>query len=34
MNGALKEKNRTIVEMAKSMLKEKGMPDTFWAKAV
>lgn len=33
-NGVAERKNLTIIEMAKSMLKEKGMPDTFWAEAV
>lgn len=30
-NSVAERKNLTIVEMAKSMLKEKGMPETFWA---
>jgi Reverse transcriptase (RNA-dependent DNA polymerase)/gag-polypeptide of LTR copia-type/Integrase core domain/GAG-pre-integrase domain len=33
-NGIAERKNRTIVEMARAMLKEKGMPNTFWAEAV
>ena len=33
-NGVAKRKNRIIVEMARSMLKGKGLPDTFWAEAV
>nr|GEX78270.1 hypothetical protein [Tanacetum cinerariifolium] len=27
-------KNRTVIEMARSMLRIKGMPDSFWAEAV
>ncbi|CAL2259464.1 unnamed protein product [Prunus armeniaca] len=34
MNGVAKRKNRTVVEMAKSMLHEKGLPYKFWAEAV
>jgi transposase InsO family protein len=30
-NGVSERKNRTILEMAKSMLKEKGLPNKFWA---
>nr|CAD1839746.1 unnamed protein product [Ananas comosus var. bracteatus] len=33
-NGIAERKNRTIVEMARSMLKEKGLPNEFWAEAV
>ncbi|KAB2603157.1 hypothetical protein D8674_004162 [Pyrus ussuriensis x Pyrus communis] len=33
-NGVLERKNRTVVEMAKTMLHEKGMPYQFWAEAV
>lgn len=33
-NGVAERKNRTIVEMAKSMLHEKGMTDEFWGEAV
>ena len=33
-NCVSKRKNRTVMEMARSMLKEKGMPNTFWAEAV
>jgi transposase InsO family protein len=33
-NGVAERKNRTIVEMAKSMLKGKGLPNMFWAEAV
>ena len=30
-NGVSERKNMTILEMAKSMLKEKGLPNKFWA---
>ncbi|CAL9001899.1 unnamed protein product, partial [Prunus brigantina] len=33
-NGVAERKNRTVVEMAKSMLHEKGIPYEFWAEAV
>ncbi|PNX79108.1 copia-type polyprotein, partial [Trifolium pratense] len=33
-NGVAERKNRTIVEMARSMLKGKGLPNNFWAEAV
>lgn len=33
-NGVLEKKNRTVVEMAKSMLHEKGIPYFLWAEAV
>ena len=33
-NGVAERKNRTIDDMANSMLKEKGMPKSFWAEAV
>ncbi|CAL2244935.1 unnamed protein product [Prunus armeniaca] len=33
-NGVAERKNRTVVEMAKSMLHEKGVPYEFWAEAV
>jgi transposase InsO family protein len=33
-NGVAERKNRSIVEMAKSMLKAKGIPNSFWAEAV
>ncbi|KAM5569751.1 hypothetical protein ABKV19_016986 [Rosa sericea] len=33
-NGVAERKNRTIVEMAKSMLHEKGLPYVFWGEAV
>ncbi|MCO5571668.1 hypothetical protein L7F22_025415 [Adiantum nelumboides] len=33
-NGVAERKNRIIVEMARSMIKAKGLPDSFWAEAV
>ena len=33
-NGVSERKNRTVMEMARTMLKEKGLPKTFWAEAV
>ena len=30
-NGDVEQKNRTIVEMARSMLKRKSLPNIFWA---
>jgi hypothetical protein len=33
-NGVCERKNRTIVEMARCMLKEKNLPRKFWAEAV
>ncbi|CAL8993586.1 unnamed protein product [Prunus brigantina] len=33
-NGVAERKNRTVVEMAKSMLHEKGVPYEFWAEAI
>ena len=33
-NGVAERKNRTIVEMARCMLKAKGLPDSFWSEAV
>ncbi|KAG6469823.1 hypothetical protein ZIOFF_070754 [Zingiber officinale] len=33
-NGVTERKNQTIVEMAKSMMHEKGLPKIFWAEAV
>jgi hypothetical protein len=33
-NGVAERKNRSIVEMAKCMLKAKGLPKSFWAEAV
>ena len=33
-NGVAERKNRTVVEMARSLLKEKDLPNYFWAEAV
>ncbi|KAJ1704767.1 hypothetical protein LUZ63_004546 [Rhynchospora breviuscula] len=33
-NGVAERKNRTVVELARSMLKSKGLPNDFWAEAV
>ena len=33
-NGVAERKNRTILEMARSMLKSKKLPKEFWAEAV
>jgi transposase InsO family protein len=33
-NGVAERRNRTICEMARSMLIEKEMPMSFWAEAV
>ncbi|XP_074337557.1 uncharacterized protein LOC141674757 [Apium graveolens] len=33
-NGVVESRNRTVVEMARSFLKDKNMPSTFWAEAV
>ena len=33
-NGVAERKNRTILDMARSMLKSKRLPKEFWAKAV
>jgi hypothetical protein len=32
--GVSERKNQTVMEMAKSMLHEKGLPKSFWAEAV
>ena len=32
-NGVVERKNRTIMEMARCMMHEKGLPKTFWAEA-
>ncbi|GMP43110.1 hypothetical protein CsSME_00012606 [Camellia sinensis var. sinensis] len=34
LNGVAERKNRTILDMARSMLKGKGLPKQFWAEAV
>lgn len=33
-NGVAERKNRTMVKMARSILKSKGLPDYFWAEGV
>ena len=33
-NGVVERKNRTIQEMARTMLNENGLPKYFWAEAV
>nr|GEU33566.1 retrovirus-related Pol polyprotein from transposon TNT 1-94 [Tanacetum cinerariifolium] len=33
-NGVAERKNRIVVEMTRCMLKQKGMPDSFWAEGV
>lgn len=33
-NGVAERKNRSLVEMAKSMLKAKNLPKSFWAEAI
>jgi len=33
-NGVAERKNRTITDIARSMLKAKGMPNYFWAEAI
>ncbi|XP_073019466.1 uncharacterized protein [Primulina eburnea] len=33
-NGVAERKNRTIVEMARSMMAGKGLPKSFWAEAI
>lgn len=33
-NGVTEQKNRTVVEMAQSLLKAKDLPDDFWGEAV
>ena len=33
-NGFVERKNRTLIEMARSMLCENGLPKYFWAEAV
>lgn len=33
-NGVAKRKNRTLVECARSMLKSKGLSNSFWAEAI
>ncbi|CAL9100845.1 unnamed protein product [Musa textilis] len=33
-NGVAERKNRTVVEMARSLLKGKHLPNQFWAEAI
>jgi hypothetical protein len=33
-NGVAERNNRTIVELARSMMKSKGLPNLFWAETV
>lgn len=33
-NGVTERKNRTIAEMARSMMNGKGLPKKFWAEAI
>ena len=33
-NGVVERKNCTVVEMARSMLQEKNLPNKFWGEAV
>ena len=33
-NGIIERKNRTIMEMARSMLKEEHLPNEYWAEVV
>ena len=33
-NGVVERKNKTLIEMARSMLCENGLPKYFWAEAV
>lgn len=33
-NGVAERKNRTVMNMVRSMLSEKGIPKTFWPEAV
>ncbi|XP_074377584.1 uncharacterized protein LOC141719101 [Apium graveolens] len=33
-NGVVERRNRTVLEMARSLLKEKQLPDDFWGEAV
>eukprot|EP01018_Ginkgo_biloba_P027772 Gb_16799 [translate_table: standard] len=33
-NGVAERKNRTIMEMARSMLKSKNLPNDYWAEVV
>ena len=33
-NGVVERKNRTVVEMSRSLLKGKGLPNNFWTETV
>ena len=33
-NGLAERKNRTVIEMTRSMIKEKGLSNSFWAEGV
>ena len=33
-NGVVERKNRTVVEMTRSMLKAKNLPNMFWGEAI
>jgi transposase InsO family protein len=33
-NGVVERKNRTVMEMARALLKSMGVPGKFWAEAV
>ena len=33
-NSVAERKNRTIEEIARTMMQEKGLPSTFWAEAI
>lgn len=33
-NGVAERRNRTLLEMVRSMLKAQGMPNKFWSEAV
>ena len=33
-NGVVERKNRSIVEIARSMMKEKGLPTKYWVEAI
>ncbi|WP_251363026.1 DDE-type integrase/transposase/recombinase, partial [Escherichia coli] len=33
-NGVVERKNRTLIEMARTMIIESGLPKSFWAEAV
>jgi transposase InsO family protein len=33
-NGVVARKNRTIIEMSRSMMKEKGLPTKYWGEVI